>query len=123
MNIIGTSGDDDYEIEDLEGEDLFADLGDGNDSIWFYLAEQSVSIYGGNGNDAIGVRTVSHMSGQTLLDGGAGNDSLYAYQAGFNPILRGGTGNDDYTITNPDQAILVENAGEGRDSVYVFMTD
>jgi Ca2+-binding RTX toxin-like protein len=58
------------------------------------------SLYGGNGND--------------ILNGGAGNDWLSG-GAGLD-ALAGGVGDDTYALDDAD--MIIENAGEGFDTVY-----
>ena len=67
------------------------DAGDGNDTI--YAGAGNDTIIGGIGND--------------VLDGGVGNDSM-----------TGGQGNDVYYIDSTSD-VIVENAGEGTDSVWL----
>ena len=58
-------------------------------------------LYGGTGND--------------LLQGELGNDKLYG-EAGQDTLM-GGAGNDSYYLDDAD--IIIENANEGTDTLYV----
>ena len=71
------------------GEDTL-NGGDGNDT-----------LLGGSGNDIL-----TGGNGDDVLDGGTGSDSM-----------AGGAGNDTYYIDNPGD-VIIENAGEGYDTVY-----
>lgn len=77
------------------------------------------TLTGGKGNDTIrgvaGDDVLYGGAGNDLLEGGLGNDKLYG-QAGVDSLL-GGAGNDTYYLDDAD--IIVENANEGVDTVYV----
>ncbi|MDG5750518.1 tail fiber protein [Qipengyuania sp. XHP0211] len=63
------------------------------------------ALYGGNGDD--------------ILDGGADNDML---DGGFgNDTMRGGSGDDFYRLVDPGD-VVIENAGEGIDTVQSVMS-
>ncbi|MBI2717512.1 MAG: DUF4347 domain-containing protein [Rhizobiales bacterium] len=72
------------------------------------------TITGGAGND-----TLAGGAGNDTLSGGAGNDTLDG-GAGVD-TMTGGTGNDTYVVNNASDAI-VENAGEGTDTVQSAIT-
>ncbi|MBX6373522.1 MAG: calcium-binding protein [Acetobacteraceae bacterium] len=80
-----------------QGDDLL-EGGDGNDSL--LGGEDADTLYGGKGND--------------VLEGGAGADYLHG-GPGVDTLI-GGFGNDLYVVTNRNE-VLVENPGEGRDTV------
>jgi Ca2+-binding RTX toxin-like protein len=88
---VGTSGDDNLSGS-VAANDILIGL-DGNDR-----------LTGGAGNDT--------------MDGGAGNDVLDSHgdNAGVD-LLRGGAGDDIYGVYNTNTVIL-ENAGEGNDTVW-----
>ena len=64
------------------------------------------TLYGGAGNDT--------------LEGGAGNDVLDG-QAG-NDVMIGGTGNDGYGVDSLGD-VIVENPGEGVDTLFFHLSD
>ncbi|MDO8414883.1 MAG: calcium-binding protein [Agitococcus sp.] len=77
------------------------------------------TLTGGKGNDTIrgvaGDDVLYGGEGADYLEGGLGNDKLYG-QVGVDSLL-GGAGNDTYYLDDAD--IIVENANEGLDTVYV----
>jgi serralysin len=70
------------------------DGGDGNDNL--YAGDGNDTLFGGAGND--------------LLDGGAGDDTM-----------AGGTGDDRYIVDSAGDNII-ENAGEGYDTVLSYIS-
>ncbi len=72
----------------------------GNDNLVGTASDDS--IYGNAGND-----TLTGSGGNDILDGGLGNDSMV-----------GGLGNDAYYIDSTSD-IVVENIGEGTDTVFL----
>jgi len=95
------------------------------------------SLIGGTGNDTIlgagGVDKLNGGAGDDLLKGGDGNDILYGmdgndrleggagddvlYGGGGTNTLVGGAGNDSYMVSSASD-VVVENAGEGYDTVF-----
>ena len=82
------------------------------------------SISGGTGGD-----TITGGAGADTLDGGDGNDylvgndgddvfDLSATLRGGNDTMVGGLGNDTYCLSSASD-VVVENSGEGIDTVYV----
>lgn len=67
-------------------------------------------IYGNSGNNAL-----SGNSGDDVLVGGAGNDILNGGTG--NDTMAGGTGDDTYHVDSEADTII-ENAGEGSDTVF-----
>jgi Ca2+-binding RTX toxin-like protein len=61
-------------------------------------------------NGSLGADTISGLGGDDRLEGGPGLDTLI-----------GGTGNDTYTMF-PDLDVVIENPGEGTDTVVSFMS-
>jgi serralysin len=91
----------------------------GDNTIFGYGAGNNVidggagndNLFGGDGNDLLYAG-----SGNNVLNGGAGNDVLFTSATSLD-TLTGGTGDDTYEIHHSlDQ--IVENAGEGTDSVW-----
>ncbi len=72
-------------------------------------------LNGGIGNDILDGDT-----GNDTLDGGAGNDTLIASSG--NDVMKGGTGNDTYIVSGLNDDIIIENAGEGIDTVQAPYT-
>jgi Ca2+-binding RTX toxin-like protein len=64
-------------------------------------------------------QSLTGSSGNNLITGGDGNDVLDG-GAGFD-TLRGGKGNDTYVVDNSGD-LIVENAGEGTDTVRTALT-
>jgi Ca2+-binding RTX toxin-like protein len=81
---------------------------DGDDQLDF-IGDQN-RLFGGSGNDALYANGANNY-----LHGNAGNDWL-SVSGGSNQLF-GGTGNDAYSIDNAGDAVI-ENAGEGIDTVY-----
>ncbi|MEH2156937.1 beta strand repeat-containing protein [Nostoc sp.] len=72
-------------------------------------------LNGGAGND-----TLDGGAGTDTLDGGAGNDTLIASIG--KDVMKGGTGNDTYIVGVSNDDIIIENAGEGIDTVQAPYT-
>lgn len=126
--MVGGMGDDNYAVDNM-GDIVVENVGEGTaDSVELYLdADYTLGagieyvyrynsgnwtttgnsadnyLYGGSGND-----TLIGLAGNDLLWGGAGADTLI-----------GGTGDDRYYVNNSGD-LVVEAAGEGVDTVYVF---
>lgn len=96
------------------GTGLTAYGGLGADRFNFYADASSVALYGDDGDDDF-FGYYHAVSGN--LYGGAGNDYFVQFMAGS--TLRGGLGNDIYRITVGSPPAVVENVGEGIDSVQV----
>ena len=126
-SLVGGTGDDTYVVDDLA--DVVSELaGEGVDtvqsSVQFTLSAEleNLTLTGaapiaGNGNSQNNVllgnaagNTLNGAAGDDTLDGGAGIDTL-----------SGGSGNDTYLVDTTTDA-LVENAGEGTDTVVSSVT-
>ena len=68
---------------------------------------------GGGGND-----TLNGGDGSDKLDGGAGNDAMNG--GAGNDTMSGGAGNDTYIVDNSGD-LVIENAGEGTDTVQTSL--
>jgi Ca2+-binding RTX toxin-like protein len=112
--MIGGAGNDAYFV-DNPGDAVVENAGQGIDTIYstahFRLSSnvENLVLQGsadlqGYGNDL--ANSIVGNSGNNLLDGGAGADGMI-----------GGAGNDAYFVDNPGDAV-VENAGQGADTVY-----
>ena len=116
-DMYGLGGDDAYEVTEA-GDNVIEQAGQGTDTVYSYLAAYtlpanverlelagSALVGRGNGLDNVIVGT----SGDNTLVGGAGNDTLI-----------GGAGNDAYEVTEAGD-IVIENPGEGADTVYSYL--
>ncbi len=98
------------------------DAGDGNDvvDLWSSLYTYGdVTVHGGNGEDRIvggnGVNTLFGDDGDDKLTGGNANDVLDG--GAGNDQLTGGLGDDTYYVDSKSDWVI-ENEGEGLDTVY-----
>ncbi len=104
--IVGTEGSD--TLNGTDDADLIGGFG-GNDSI--AAGGGNDQVIGGTGNDTIlGEAGDDLLLGQTGSDGGAGADTLI-----------GQFGDDLYVIDDIGD-VAIENAGEGRDTVYASLS-
>ena len=112
--MIGGLGNDAYFVDNVSDQTI-ENPGEGNDTVFstadFRLAAnlenlvlQGTADLQGYGNGA--VNAIFGNSGNNILDGGAGADAMI-----------GGAGNDAYIVDNAGDAV-VENAGEGNDTVF-----
>lgn len=81
--------------------------GGGNDSL--YGRDGDDYVNGDDGND-----TLDAGNGNDAVIGGLGNDLLFGGLG--NDRLEGGAGDDVYSVTDYSD-VLIENAGEGRDTI------
>lgn len=104
-------GDGDDNLDGEAGNDTITG-GSGNDTL--NGCEGDDILNGGDGNDVltgvIGNDTLIGGYGDDRLDGGEGNDTMI-----------GGEGDDIYAIDS-DQDVVIENAGEGWDSIATSMS-
>lgn len=120
--MVGGTGDDTYDVESA-GDVVVEAAGEGIDtvqsSIAYTLAASLENLtldadVDGTGNAADNVLVGS--SGTNTLTGLGGNDTLDSQGGG--DTLIGGIGNDTYRVWSSAD-VIVENAGEGHDVVYV----
>ncbi|ESQ73920.1 M10 family metallopeptidase C-terminal domain-containing protein [Asticcacaulis sp. AC402] len=116
-NVIHGNGGNDYEDGDDGNDTLYGEAGNDTLDGW----NDNDNLYGGDGNDLMygyfgndylfastGLDTLRGESGNDYLSGGTGIDSMV-----------GGTGNDTYVMEEAGD-IVVEDASEGTDLVYVY---
>ncbi|WP_271411782.1 calcium-binding protein [Pseudomonas sp. Q1-7] len=125
--LFGEAGND--ELQGGDGHDLLYG-GDGNDSLFGQVGNDV--LYGGAGDDFLMGFTGTNESKQSLaageldndwLYGGEGNDTLlgglgndYLDGGAGSDLMEGGKGNDTYIVNSVNDVIL-EQAGEGYDTV------
>lgn len=109
----GGLGNDTYEVTEA-GDVIVENSGEGIDTIYSSIGVTMAAnvenlILVGNGLSATGNalgNTMTGTAGNDVLIGGHGND-----------LMIGGAGNDTYEVTEPGD-LIVENAGEGIDTIY-----
>ncbi|AGS25817.1 beta strand repeat-containing protein [Rhizobium etli] len=120
-HLVGGTGDDTY-IVDNASDVVTENAGEGTDTIRTNLATYSLAslanvenltytgtaAFTGTGNASANV--ITGRSGNDTLDGGAGADTLI-----------GGTGDDTYVVDNAGD-LVVENIGEGMDTIKTALT-
>ena len=115
--LVGGAGNDVYEVTEA-GDNVVENAGEGTDTVFSYLDSYTMSanvetlaLVGaarvGIGNS--GINTLIGSSGDNTLIGGAGNDTMI-----------GGAGNDVYEVTEAGD-VIIENAGEGGDTVFSYV--
>ncbi len=133
-SMVGGTGNDTYYI-DTTADIVVEVAGEGTDTIYSSVSTLSSGIaanvenliltgsaYYGDGNSLNNVITGTSLAnalygnaGNDTLNGGAGNDLLNGGTG--NDSLIGGTGDDTYYIDTTTDTV-VENAGEGTDTIY-----
>ncbi|MFO1436343.1 MAG: calcium-binding protein [Gammaproteobacteria bacterium] len=120
----GGAGDDIYYVD--SPSDVVIELaGEGTDTVYaanYTLPSNVENLFvaggaNGTGNELDNV--ITGNSGANTLTGGAGNDTLDG-KAG-NDTMVGGVGNDTYYVDSYSD-VVVENAGEGTDTVYTSVS-
>jgi Ca2+-binding RTX toxin-like protein len=128
--LIGGAGNDTYIVDSL-GDLVIEAAGGGTDTIKTELSSYSLAAidnvenltftgtgsFTGTGNALDNI--ITGGAGEDTLSGGAGNDTLIG-GAGADTLL-GGTGDDIYIIDNIGD-VVVENAGEGIDTVQTNLS-
>lgn len=124
--LIGGTGDDTY-IVDQQGDQVIENTGEGNDLVqttvsYILAGAQSVETLQAIGSDAVnltGNELAQRLTGNTnanILDGGVNTNG-----ATVGDTLVGGLGSDTYLVRNAADVVL-ENAGQGTDIVFVAPT-
>ncbi|MDI1338221.1 calcium-binding protein [Polaromonas sp.] len=124
--LIGGKGNDTY-IVDSQADTVVENAAEGTDtiesSVNYSLGSNVENLtLTGTAEAAMGNDLANKLTGNTAsnkLWGGAGNDSLDGGQGA--DILFGGLGNDKYWVDSADD-LVVENAGEGTDTVYASVS-
>src|SRR5581483_11540314 len=112
-SMYGGAGNDSYFVDNA-GDQVVENSGAGNDTVYasvdYTLAAnvENLILQGGatQGYGNTLNNTIYGTGGDNLLNGNAGADSMY-----------GGAGNDSYFVDNVGDQV-VENSGEGNDTVY-----
>ncbi|CDZ37374.1 Putative hemolysin-type calcium binding protein [Neorhizobium galegae bv. officinalis] len=126
--LVGGSGDDTY-VVDAAGDVVVELAGEGVDTVQTALATHTLAAdvenltftgttaaFAGTGNSLDNV--IRGGAGADTLDGGTGNDTLIG-GTGIDRMI-GGTG-DDTLVVDVAGDIIVENAGEGTDTVQTAL--
>ncbi len=125
--LVGGQGNDGYivdNINDLVQENAGEGIDEVKSSISYTLTEnvENLTLTGAANLDGMGNisdNVIKGNSGNNVLTGFEGNDILDG--AGGTDTLIGGTGNDTYIIDNIND-VVIENAGEGSDTVQSSIT-
>jgi len=112
----GGEGNDTFNVRGGDSHPLSGGLGD--DRFNFLAGANSELLHGGDGNDLF-VGYGRSVGGS--IYGDAGNDRFYDFAnvGGRSVTLHGGSGNDIYRISSANGPGIVENAGEGTDTVQI----
>jgi Ca2+-binding RTX toxin-like protein len=124
--LIGGTGNDSYWVDDA-GDSVVEGLSAGTDNISLYNLTsytmpdnvENLTAYGASASitgNAV-ANQISGTNGDDTLRGMGGNDTLFA-STGTDTLI-GGQGNDAYYIRDLVD-VLVENSGEGTDTVYLW---
>jgi Ca2+-binding RTX toxin-like protein len=93
--------------------DVLVSCGDGNDSVYMAVSFLN-NVFGGAGDDWIGIGGGATNVGRNTLDGGDGNDFIGV--TNHSSWLLGGAGNDALRATGDSNAL---DGGNDNDSLYV----
>jgi microcystin-dependent protein len=112
--MVGGGGNDTYFVDD-PGDVVVENAGQGTDTVFASISRvmganlETLVLQGGADLQGYGngqANTIFGNTGNNLLDGGGGADKMV-----------GGAGDDTYFVDNPGDTV-VENAGQGNDSVF-----
>jgi microcystin-dependent protein len=112
--MVGGGGNDTYFVDD-PGDVVVENAGQGTDTVFASISRvmganlETLVLQGGADLQGYGnglANTIFGNTGNNLLDGGAGADRM-----------AGGAGDDTYFVDNPSDTV-VENAGQGNESVF-----
>ncbi|HNH34933.1 MAG TPA: calcium-binding protein, partial [Rhodocyclaceae bacterium] len=121
-SLLGGAGNDVFVVDSV-GDAAIEKPGEGTDSVYttvnMALPANVENLFLAGAGDLIGIgnglaNVLTGNAGNNLMTGGSGNDTL-AGGAG-NDTLQGGSGDDSYDLDSAAD-MVVERAGEGRDTV------
>jgi Ca2+-binding RTX toxin-like protein len=127
--LTGGLGDDSYVVENA-GDRVVESVDGGNDTVYANNVNWSIELQSPNvetlvvlSSNRIGAgssqadRITAYGNDDTLI-GAGGNDTLAIFGAGG--VMYGGAGDDIFVVTSATTQV-VENAGEGSDTIYAYV--